>query len=97
MIVKNTIQINAPYVNYTQVVQLETVEHIFRVSIVNLLNDNIEPDLNNDGYPFYILKNPKTGKEIEVYLQSADGSTKTYQNTQNSKINSSLNIILIVS
>lgn len=78
----NVIRINELYVNYSQDVYTLFTLHTFRVSIVNLLDNNIEPEIDDNGFPFYLLLNPKTGNQEKVILADSDTSTKIYTNYQ---------------
>lgn len=76
----NVIRINEQYVSYSQNTYLANLMHTFRVSIVNLLDNNIEPEIDDNGFPFYLLFNPKTGNQEKVSLADSDTSSKIYTN-----------------
>lgn len=94
----NIIRINEPYVSYSKVVNLTTEMHVFRVSIVNLFDNNIEPSVDSVLKPFFILLNPTTNNQIIVSLFESNSNTRIYTNYfKGQEINSSLCVQLIVS
>ena len=63
----NIIPINAPYVKY----QSSGAEHTFTVSMSKLMDEFIEHELDPAVEKlFFKLRNPNTGNDVNVYLDS---------------------------